>query len=109
MQRHLKRMRKLLTAACESVALQGAVIWDERTSTFGISGTGVEIAVETRDGSPAWRVREIYEVADLREGGHRPVEDLIARLMPGDEVEAVRLAVMRALSRRLDIALDAAA
>ncbi|AOG02905.1 hypothetical protein BSY19_5100 (plasmid) [Bosea sp. RAC05] len=109
MQRHLKRLKKLLAAACESVSIQGEIQWDAASSTFGIPGSGVEIAVETRDSGFGWRVREIYEVPDLRDGGHRPVEDVIARLMPGDEVEATRLAVLRAVSRRLDIALDAAA
>ena len=109
MQLQLKRMRKLLTAACQAVSLPGEVLWDERTSTFGVPGSGVEIALEKRGDKMGWRVREVYEVADLREGGHRPVEDVIARLMMGDEVEATRQAVMRALARRLEIALDAAA
>ncbi len=66
---------------------------DASASTFGIPGSGVEFTVETRDSGFGWRVREIYEVPDCEKAVIVTVEDVIARLMPGDEVEVTRLAV----------------
>jgi len=109
MSAYVKRLKHLLGAACDAVSL-GVPSFDEATASFTVPRSGVEVVREPGvTGGFMWRVREVYEVPDLQRGGHQPIEDVIVELAMGDEVEAVRQAVLRAVARQIEVALDSAA
>lgn len=111
MEKSITRMASMLNAALEGSSLGGDldVRFDETSRIFVIGESGVEVVLETDGASSKWRVREIYEVADIQEGGTKPVGATVALVHIGDEMIAAKDAVMRVASRRIDAALDAVA
>lgn len=107
----LPRMHSLLKAALAGAGVPDAQVgYDKAGAFFSLGQSGVEVAIERRDGRNwVWLVREIYDFADLEEGGHRPVGATVNVFKVGDEISAAKCAVMRVIEIRVDGGLDAVA
>lgn len=104
MERHVRTLRDLLGVAMEAagVARAGDVGYDSAGRFFLVEGTGIEVVLE----KSTWRVREVYDVADLKEGGSRVAEETVGTARVGEEGLAAKLAALRAVERKIDGAID---
>lgn len=104
LERHVRTLRDLLGVAMEAagVAKASDVDYDANGRFFLVEGTGVEIVLE----KTGWRVREAYDVADLKEGGTRVAEETVGVARIGEEGLAAKLAAMRVVERKIDGAID---
>ena len=101
---HVRQLRDFLGIAMEAagVARAADVDYDRARRFFSVAGTGIEVALE----KATWRVREVYDVADLANGGTRIVEETIVTVSIGEETGAATAAAMRAVQRRIEAAID---
>lgn len=111
MELHVRRMRDYLAKAAEAGGfVADEVVWMPQGRYMAVGGSGVEVALSSeRSGSQSWAIREVYDVADLVDGGTRPVIETISMHPVGDEATVARSAALRAVERRIDLALDEAA
>lgn len=110
MEAHVRRMRDYLTKAMEAAGFGGEdVSWAAQGRYFTVDGTGVDVALQRNAAGDAWALREVYDVADLQEGGHKPIVETISLHPVGQESVVARAAAIRAVERRIDMALDESA
>lgn len=104
MEPHVRLLRDFLGVAMEAagVAKAADVDFERGGRFFTVAGTGVEVVLE----KSKWRVREVYDVADLQNGGTRVVEETVGSVAVGDETLAAKMAAMRAVERRIESAID---
>lgn len=114
MNRTSERMASMLKAAIVGAAVAGDLdlAYDEDEGLFSIGDSGVGVSFEpggTGENGDCWRVIEIYESPDLKEGGSRQIGSTVILVNVGDEMLAAKAAIERIVSRRIDAALDAVA
>lgn len=109
MEVHVRRMRDYLGRAMQAAGFDaGELTWAGQGRYFTVEGTGIDVALVRSGGGESWALREVYDIADLQEGGHRPVVETVAAYPVGQESTAARAAAIRAVERRIDLALDEA-
>ena len=108
MDKHASRLKSMLKATIEGALIGNAseIAYDEAGLVFSIGDSGIEIALEDSPSGARWRVRELYEVADVEEGGHHNVGATVILVHVGDEMIAAKAAVMRMIERRIDAVID---
>jgi len=111
MEHHVRVMRGYLGAVMEAAGIAGPddIKFETRGDFFTVAGTGVEVALGGSADKPCWIVREVYDIADLRDGGYRTVVETIEECPIQFDAKAAKLAAMRAVSRKIDLALEDAA
>lgn len=109
MDKHATKLKAMLHAALDGANVRNAgdVTYDENTLVFALGASGVEVVLEDSPEGGRWRVRELYEVADVEEGGHHNVAGTVSLVHVGDEMIAAKAAVMKLIERRIDTSIDA--
>ncbi len=108
MEVHVRRMRDYLTKAMEAAGFAEDVTWAQQGRYFTVEGTGVDVALKLGRKGEEWLLREVYDIADLRDGNQVPVVETVSTHPVGQEVDVARAAALRAVERRIDQALDEA-
>jgi len=103
LERHVRLMRTYLVKAFVAAGFApGDVSYEQQGRYFTIDSSSVEVASV----ADKWILREVYDLADLQDGGVRPMVSEIARFDVGSEMTAAREAAIVAVRRRIDVAME---
>ena len=103
MERNVRLMRTYLVKAFVAAGFApGDVSYEQQGRYFTVDGSSVEVALA----AGKWILREVYDLADLQDGGLRPMVSEVARFEGGSEMTVAREAAMLAVRRRIDVAME---
>jgi hypothetical protein len=106
LERHVRLMRTYLSKTMVAAGFApGDVAYEQQGRYFTIDGSSIEVA----SGAGKWILREVFDTADLQDGGVRPVVSEVARFDVGHEMTVAREAALLAVRRRIDTALEESA
>ena len=111
LERHVRLMRTYLTKTVVAAGFgPGDVGYQPQGRYFTIDGSSVDVASgNTRETEGKWILREVYDLADMQDGGVRPVVSEVRRYDVGMEMTVARDAAALAVQKRIDLALEESA
>jgi hypothetical protein len=96
----------LMKAAVAAGFAPGDVHYEQQGRYFVLDGSSVEVAQGNGAATDKWILREVYDLADLQDGGVRPTVSEVRRYDVGQEMTVAREAAMLAVQKRIDVALE---
>ncbi len=107
---HVARMRRILLATCAAAGVASAATlrWDAGARSFSLADSRVGVVLDKGRDGDRWRVTHSYETMDLASGRLSDVSETVAEFALGDEVGAVRAAVLKVVETVVDFAIGQA-